>query len=31
VKAFYFGDTLAAANEGDDWYPVAMGSIGVEF
>ncbi len=31
VKAFYFGDTLAAANKHDDWYPAAMGSIGVEF
>ncbi len=30
-KGFYFGDTLAEVNGGDDTYGVVMGSLGVEF
>jgi hypothetical protein len=30
-KGLYFGDTLAEVNEGDELYPVVMGSLSIEF
>lgn len=30
-QGFYFGDTLAEVNEGDELYPVVKGSLSIEF
>jgi len=31
AKGYYFNDTLEELNEGDELYPMVMGSLGVEF